>query len=496
MDEPLEGLNLGLSAADWDNDGDTDFTTRWVFRRNRLVEDSARHFTVATHSIPFPHVSGATPAWADWDKDGDLDCAIGDWGNVGHFYENTLYDAATPQADRRHLRVRAVGDSTTVPAGLETEYGAVAEVHLLNGPDAFRRRQFVASAHGYLNQNDYTLQFALPPDPDAIDTAEDLHLDLSVDFPDLPVVGLPRIDKHVNPALGDINLADLVNREIKVYRCGTAVIDGVTHDPIPLARPILTTTAGGLDLPTVATPLTTPTPTPVGNWYTGLAFDTMGATESVRINEIILDGQLGRSVPCGGGAQTFNIMLWDVTDPASPFLVPGGGLDRATSPRNRRSYFRTDIALAPGRQYRLVTRVTDYRSTAISAPVTQGPVTVSGGTLFEDPGGCTGPDVALAPADPSTIFMAIRFSPVPSDLRLDPIGDDLRIDRDPGMDPVLSWSDPMAAGYQVLRCSATSGACTPSLLTTTTANDYTDADTDESHLWYLVKAVNECTAGL
>ncbi len=79
---------------------------------------------------------------------------------------------------------------------------------------------------------------------------------------------------------------------------------------------------------------------------------------------------------------------------------------------------------------------------------------------------------------------------------LDEPVDRLRIDRDPGMSPVLSWSDPMAAGYQVLRCSATSGACTPSLLTTTSVNNYTDTDAAESQLWYLVKAVNECTAGL
>jgi hypothetical protein len=104
--------------------------------------------------------------------------------------------------------------------------------------------------------------------------------------------------------------------------------------------------------------------------------------------------------------------------------------------------------------------------------------------------------VASLPLDPSTSFVAFRFNPVPSDLRVDPVGDTLRIDKDPGLDPALNWSGPPAAGYQVLRCDATSGACVPSLVATTSLANYTDTDATASQLWYLVKAVNECTAGL
>lgn len=496
VDDPLDGLNLGLSAEDWDNDGDIDFTTREVFRRNRLIEDGTRHFTVATHSIPYLQISEATPAWGDWDKDGDLDCALGNWGYIGNFYENTLYTPATSLADRRHLRIRALGDSTAVPAGLETEYGAVAELHLLDGTDNLRRRKFVASSHGYLNQNEYTLHFALPPDPEATDPAEDWHLDLSVDFPGQPDLGLWRVDKHVNPALGDLNLADLADREIKVYRCGGVMIDGAVHEPLPLASTRLTTSAGGLALPTTSTPLPEPTPTAGGNWFVGLAFDTLGATESVRVHEIILDGQLGPTVPCGGGGSQANLMLWDVTDPVSPGLVPGALLERTTSTRNRRSYIRTDFVLPAGREYRLVARVTEYRGTTIGAPVIQGPVTIQGGTLYKDAGDCSGAEVALALVDPTISFLALRFSAVPDDTRLDPLGDSLRVDRDPGLNPVLSWSDPQAAAYRVLRCNATSGACAPSAQATTVTSGYTDTDSGDSHLWYLVKAVNACSAGL
>ena len=180
----------------------------------------------------------------------DLDCALGNWGVEGHFYENTLYTSETPQADRRHLRVRVVGDSPAVAEGLEVEFGASVEVHLLNGPDTFRRRKFVASSHGYLNQNEYTLHFALPDDPVVANPAEDLHFDLTVDFPSLPSDGLWRVDKHVNPALGDINLAQLAEREIRVYRGGATVIDGVLRDPFLFAAPRLSTTTDGLALAT------------------------------------------------------------------------------------------------------------------------------------------------------------------------------------------------------------------------------------------------------
>jgi len=105
------------------------------------------------------------PAWGDWDLDGDLDCAMGNWGSDGHLYESTLYGPSTPDSEKRHVRVRVVRNSSLASRGLETEYGAAAEIRIRNVQDGFRHRKFVASSHGYLNQNEYTLHFALPPDP-------------------------------------------------------------------------------------------------------------------------------------------------------------------------------------------------------------------------------------------------------------------------------------------------------------------------------------------
>lgn len=333
VDEPMTGLNLGMSAEDWDNDGDIDFTTRGVFRRNRLVEDGTRHFTVATSAIPSPDLQSATPAWGDWDRDGDLDCALGNWGRDGWLYENTTYSSATLASAKRYVRVRAVRDSRTIARGLETEYGATVEVSAAAGSHTYRRRKFTASSHGYLNQNEYTLHFGLP---------DASRVDVSVDFPGLSADGPWRVDKSVNPALGGISPEALADRELTVTRCGDVIIGGVVHEAIPLATPRLTTSAGRLALPG-PTALPEPVASPQADWFTGLAFDTLGASYRIVVKEILLDGQLDAPASCGGG-ESRNISLWDVTDPAHPKLVAGGALERTTSTRNRRSAFPVDIA--------------------------------------------------------------------------------------------------------------------------------------------------------
>lgn len=491
IEDSFIGLNLGMSAEDWDNDGDIDFTTRQVFRRNLLVEEDVPRFRLATHSIPPDHLSAATPAWGDWDRDGDMDCALGNWGGVGHFYENTLYDLGTPASQRRHVRVRALANAPGGSGGLEVEYGATAEVRLPGPPEGYRRRKFVASSHGYLNQNEYTLHFALPPQP----AGSDLRFDLTVDFPDLAERGSWRVDRHVNPALDGIDLATLVDRQIEVYRCGQVVIEGAMHDPLPLAYLSLTTTAGGLAQPTATTPLPPPMPAPEPGWYAGLAFDTRGTAASLLVKEVILDGHLDHAVDCGAGSA--NIALWDVTDPSGPFLAFGGLVTHITSPRNDRSHLPVDFVLQPQREYRLLARVRKYRTSAIAAPLVEGPLTVLGGAYFADPDPCSGGQVASAPLDPSATSLSIRFAPLPANTDPDPVGQSLVVDRDVQGRPVLGWQEVSAPAYQVLRCDATAGSCAPTLLDTALESGYVDESaTTSPQLWYLVKAVNKCTADL
>ena len=132
---------------------------------------------------------------------------LANWGGKGRFYRNTSYEPATLRSQKLTLRVRAVRDSATVARGLETEFGATAEVRVAGEARGFVRRRTVASSHGYLQQSDYALTFALPAGPDPSEPARGVRFDLLVDFPSLPVNGLLRIDRAVNPVLGELAAA-------------------------------------------------------------------------------------------------------------------------------------------------------------------------------------------------------------------------------------------------------------------------------------------------
>ena len=411
VESHLTGLNLGISAADWDNDGDIDFTTRQVFRKNQFMETGTASFTVATTGIPATHLTSATPAWADWDLDGDLDCALGNWQSTGHFYENTLYGAGTSDNERRNVRVRVMRDSATVPAGLETEYGAIVEIHVAGEENGPRRKRFVSSSGGYLNQDEYPVHFALPADPAPGDAAVDLTFDVTVDLSGPPGDGFLRIDKHVNPVLGGVQFAELVDREITVFRSGKVILDGCTFDPGPAQSIVHNTTTGGLDVPTPTTALAALTAVPADT-LVGLEFDTLAASGPVRLVEVILDGQLDLSTDCSG--ELANITVWEIA-PFGPFflasVVDNGRLDGVTVTTNDRTYLRTNVLLEPGKVYRVFAAVTESRLTAIAGPVTTGGVTVLGGFSYTDLNACDIDPVVTA--DPSFVPMALRFSEDP-----------------------------------------------------------------------------------
>ncbi|MFT5154776.1 MAG: hypothetical protein ACI841_004784, partial [Planctomycetota bacterium] len=243
VQNPGIGLLLGLSIADWDGDGDLDFTTRNVFRRNMLMETGVRSFVVATHNIDPEHITDASPAWADWDKDGDLDACLG-FDSESWLYENTTYTDATPDHLRRFVRVKPIHEH--MGTRVESEYGAVAEVFVY-GEDRRRRRiRMCTSAGGYVNQNEYPLTFGLPADRTPEDPDDDLSFDLTVTFPSLPEQGKWRVDRSVNPILGDIALADLSSREIIVLRDGDVEMNGIVHPAVTTATPRMTTLGGEL----------------------------------------------------------------------------------------------------------------------------------------------------------------------------------------------------------------------------------------------------------
>ena len=466
VDQPMTGLNLGLSAEDWDGDGDVDFTTRGVFRRNRIVEDHTRHFTVASTAIPPGDLSSATPAWGDFDRDGDLDCALGNWGADGKLYENV-------SAPHPYLRVRPVRDAAGPPRGIETEYGAIVEV-TPSVSDGLERRKFLASSGGYLNQNEYALTFAVPPGA----------ADVSVDFTGLPAEGLWRVDRRVNPALGGIDPATLSDREIQVSRCGEVVLDGVAHDPIPLAPLRLSST-----VPAAASAAIEATAAPAQDWNAGIEIDTLAATSPRVLREVVLDGHVDAPRACSG--QERNVTIWDVTDPSSPAVI--GALSVSDSPRNSRTYFPADFALAPGRVFRLVAHVKDVRLAPIPDTLPHDGIAVRGGLSFEDRSGCSGSRVASAALDPTAAALFVRFAALPADTRLDPLGDTLRVSKGTVDESKLSWADVAAPTYRVLRCAAP-GPCTPFPIGENHAPTFTDLENPppDAAFWYEVRATNGC----
>jgi len=421
IESPFIGLDLGMSAADWDNDGDIDFSTRNVFRRNMLVETGERGFTVATNMFNPSHVNSATPAWGDWDKDGDLDCAMGNWMSTGRLFHNITYDETTPEDEKPYVRVRVVRDSAEVERGLETLYASNVEIVVAGDPIELRRKKTISSAGGYLNQNDYTLHFAIPRESEVERAAADLVFDVIVDLPGRPDRGILRIDKHVNPALGGIHLASLEDREIVVYRSGRVILDGEDLAPVVSQKEArLRTTSNGLARPSAERAISAPMVAPDGERWVGIELGTSPFFGPAFVKELLLDGQAGELVDCAGDG--FNFAVWDVTDAATPILVEAMAL--RTSDRNDRSYFHTEIVLQPARIYRLVALVTELRATPIPGPSYQEPVKLRGGVSFVDTDPCSGVAVVAAELDTHSAFLAVRhvrMTPAPT-IEVEPIG--------------------------------------------------------------------------
>ncbi len=417
IDAPFLGTGLGMSAEDWDADGDIDFSTRHVFRRNRLLELGARKFTLGLTPIPPSYTISATPAWADWDKDGDLDLALGNYLFNGSFWTNTSWDAGADASERRDVRVLALDDGP--PGGTQTAFGSTVEV-VLHGEGAspgggpLRRRKFVSSANGYLNQNEYALTFFLPPDPD--EGPADHVFDVVVDFPGAPgatpgdTAGpLRRIDRLVNPALGDIDLAALADRELRVFRSGRVVVDGQTFEPAPNAPRDLQLGNGGLQLPGAAAPgPLQPAPTP--NRWVGLELDTGAALHPVHLRELIVDGQLDAPATCAGNA--YNVVAWDMTPGSPPIVLPESIRVATSSPRNNRTGIPLDLVLQPGRVYRLVAKVTSFRVTP-AAPFASGPLVVNGALNFRNDVPCSSSVVVNASLDTTRAYVALRWAEEP-----------------------------------------------------------------------------------
>lgn len=291
----LDSLEEGLSFADWDNDGDPDLTFTDTFVENEWREAGDVRFTAYETSAA---AEDTIPAWFDADLDGDLDLARARYGGSARFYENALYDGIA-EADRHVLRVRAVEDSDVVAGGVETQFGATVEARLAGEPPEVRRRQFVASGHGYLNQSEYTLSFGL-------EGADALTAEVTIDFPNAADEGVWRIDPVIQPALAAV---DVGSRTVTVYRSGAAVVDGVRYEPSEVESPILVT-AGGVPPTTDADALE---PAPDVTWV-GVEVHVPVEDDVTRVaalREVLVEGVLAPPVACGD--IDGSVLIWDVT---------------------------------------------------------------------------------------------------------------------------------------------------------------------------------------
>jgi hypothetical protein len=402
IEAPSEGSTEGCSAEDWDLDGDLDLTTGHIFRRNLLVEDGQAFLRLATHAIPQTFLNFPLPAWGDWDRDGDVDCAYANFNGPGALFRNETYGPGTPALEKVALRVLPLADSPLVARGLETEFGATVEVRVHGDRSGHVRRRFTATSHGYLQQSEYALTFALPPGPDPAAPAAGVVLDLAVDFPSRSDRGILRVDRTVNPALGGLALADLAEREVRVFRSGRVRIDGVDFAPEERFEHRLRST-GALVLPAPGTPPPEPVPAPAAGWHVGLELATPEAPRAILLAELVLDGQLAPSGPARCDA---NVQLWDVTAGEPARLVQTAAL--ATSERNDRSFFPLDWLLKPARTYRIVCHVTELRGSPWAAAAAA-PLGVAGGLTFARADPCGADALAAAPLLAGEAFRELRY---------------------------------------------------------------------------------------
>ena len=152
------GASKGHAWGDYDNDGDLDlFIANGTYgpdMRNFLYlnrgDGTFRRDTTGAWAAHADTSAGA--AWADYDRDGDLDLFVANWGSsdqVNRFYQNQT-------AGRHWLAVRLVGVQSN-------RFGIGAQVQLNSSAGGTPRQQtrWMFPTTGYGSQNDYEIHFGL-----------------------------------------------------------------------------------------------------------------------------------------------------------------------------------------------------------------------------------------------------------------------------------------------------------------------------------------------
>ena len=449
IEDHMAGASFGIGVCDFDLDGDEDFLGLNTIRKNTAAQGRIG-FKLIPNPIPPSFTTGGVPGWCDWDRDGDADLFLAN-GNYGTWlFENTTYDSQTSMAKRRDLRVRAVKADDLVPRGLESEYGTVIE--LIPRQQTFPARwvRTVTSSGGYINQNEYDVSFAVPgatPSANPIET----RFDLMADFPSLPEQGFHRVDSRVNPALANLSLRNLKKqREIRIEREGAVHIRGVRLDPQPPLSPKLATTGFGLIQPSQTVGLPDMQDANSQNWFVGVELSIDPSAEIQEVRELWLDG-----APFQRQHGETNVFVWDVTPGQTPVRIPGGSKEIDNLGNNDRQTIPVSWRLLPGHLYRVVARVSRWRSTPIAGPVHQGDFTLHGGLAFDNPFPRLAADTVQASVDAQNISLALRLAEAGPDWRDFGEGSlDLSVEGDPSAGNTIRLSlqgaPPLADVYLVL----------------------------------------------
>ncbi|MEJ2239529.1 MAG: FG-GAP-like repeat-containing protein, partial [Gemmatimonadales bacterium] len=162
------GASKGNTWGDFDNDGDLDlFVANGTYRsdmRNFLYLNDGNSGFVRLNRGPIAldADTSAGAAWADYDMDGDLDLFVANWG--GSDEDNALY--ANTTSGRSWVSIRTIGNASN-------RQGVGAKVRLkavINGR-AYWQTRWALPHTGYASQNTHQIHFGLG-DATQIDSLE------------------------------------------------------------------------------------------------------------------------------------------------------------------------------------------------------------------------------------------------------------------------------------------------------------------------------------
>lgn len=244
--EPDQVTHQGSAVVDWDNDGDMDIVLSrnaaplllpptfsksshyeyWINQsRGDIWDPNKVFFSVLKHPTGPPKFGGIIkgflananaphtgPAWADFDRDGDLDFVDSRY----RLWRNNLYGPETVANEKEYLMIHPTNN-----LGHETEFGTRVRIYD-SASGELLAHNFVSSCAGYLQQNEYPLLMG--------GIAWDSTVDIEVLFPNQDPNGNPGarvVDKNVNSILGAFNPSQYFSanqyRRLEIRRDGTVL---------------------------------------------------------------------------------------------------------------------------------------------------------------------------------------------------------------------------------------------------------------------------------